>query len=1011
MTLYYPHVVTGAHLLQSTISLQRLAPLLSERGARFVGVVHPTLYGIKEIYETLRAVTNVGIGLEVVVEHEGYSYKVYVYAKDEHGYQSLVKMSSAVMMTEDKKIPFRWFQAYRKHCITVIPWEDATWQNGGIDSIYPFIDEGNSYIAMSRSFIDEAVEEEVELVSEQYDLPIIAWHTARYIERSERASYDILQMIDRGETVSTYVLEEKDESLLEEEEFLQRFNDQPKWLENLATFAERCTLHLTFHQKPILPVYPKLKEEEKVPYLVNVVQNRLKQLNKWNIRYEERMRDELEVIQQMGFVDYFLIVSDIVRFAESEHILTGPGRGSSASSLIAYGLHITDVDPLEHDLLFDRFLNRERVHLPDIDVDFEDYRRTEILKYIERTYGKERVAQIATFGTMTMKSVLRNVFRVYECPKEEVDALMALVEESRAKTVKEAVQYGPIRTWIQANEQYVPLIEHALVLEGFPRNVSTHAAGIVIAKDPLVPKIPVERGNDVTFMTQWAMDDVERSGFVKFDILGLTNLTLLRNMIQYIAPQQSPKQFLEQIPLDDEKTFELFQRGETDGIFQFESRGMKEALQLVQPTTFAHLYAVNALYRPGPMESIPLYAARKNGEQSIPKTVPLLDEVLRETYGLFVYQEQVMQVAVRIGGFRFSEADLFRRALMENDQKKMNQFYEKFMQGARTQGYTDEQSVMIFEEMRTFAQYSFPKGHAVAYSKIAYWLAYLNVHYPAAFYAANLSASVSDDIQSARYVLRAKERGIQFLPPSAAFGRGIYEVIDERTIRTGLYAVKYLPKTFYTHLWEKRDEWKAVSPKTFFDWTRLMKDELTEERLIHLIDAGAFDDFQVSRDVLRASVEVALQDARFPMYGHPKFKEPKQQRSMIEIVEAEKEVLPFYISDHPVAIYREEMKKDYMRVIELLDFVEGTPIQLYGKVEEVRTLRTKKGEEMAFMEVSDETGSIECTIFPRIYKRWTKKLYPDLFVEVVGKVDVYRGMKKVVVDQLNVYEKGLPLYE
>ncbi len=1011
MALYYPHVVTGASLLQSTISLQRLAPLLSERGARFVGVTHPTLYGIKEIYETLSKVANVGVGLEVIVEYEGYPYRVYVYAKNERGFESLIKMSSAVMMTEERTIPFHWFTAYRTECVTVIPWSDVTWKNGGIDSLQPFIDEGNSYLAVTRNPIDDLMEEEAEEASERFQLPIIAWQTARYIDLSDRASYHVAQMIERGETVSTYVGEETDESLWTEEMFSERFTDRPTWLEQLATFSERCTLQLSFNHEPVLPNYLKLQEEEKVDYLISVVQQRLQQLNKWNKFYEKRLLDELEVIQQMGFVDYFLIVSDIVRYANSQHILTGPGRGSSASSLIAYGLHITDVDPLEYDLLFDRFLNRERLHLPDIDVDFEDYRRKEVLAYIEATYGKERVAQIATFGTMTMKSVLRNVFRVHECPKEEVATFMALVEESRGQTVREAMQYAPIRAWLQENDQYVPLIQYALTLEGLPRNVSTHAAGIVIAKEPLVPNIPVERGNDVTFMTQWAMDDVEESGLVKFDILGLTNLTLLRRMIRYIAPQQSPKEFLERIPLDDERTYQLFQRGETDGIFQFESRGMKEALRLVRPTTFAHLYAVNALYRPGPMESIPIYAARKNGEQVPPTTIPVVDELLKETYGLFVYQEQVMQVAVQLGNLRFAEADFLRRALMANEEEKIEHFREKFIEGALIQGYEEKQSRAIFEEMKTFAQYSFPKGHAVAYSKIAYWLAYLNVHYPAAFYAANLSASVSDDVKSARYVLRAKERGIRLLPPSAAYGSGTYEVVDERTIRTGLYAVKYLPKTFYTHLWEKREAWKMSPTHTFFDWTRLMKDELTEERLEYLIDAGAFDDFQVSRDTLRESIEVAIQDARFPLYGQPKMKQPEKERSMIEVVEAEREVLPFYISDHPVAIYRAQLNKNYTRIVELVDYEEDMSLQLYGKVEEVRTLRTKKGEEMAFMEVSDETGTIECTLFPRVYKQWTKKLYPDLFVDITGKVDVYRGVKKVIVQQLNVYENGLPLYE
>ncbi len=1011
MTLMYPQLMTRASLLESTISLSTLAPLLKERGARFVALVHPTMYGVREFYETLKDVCAVGIGLQIRVERDGEKDDLVLYAQNEKGYANLLKLSSAAMTQPGHVLPFHWYTAYCTDCITVFPLNESSWKNNEDDAIQRYVmqlPDMTFRLSVHRmNGRDEEVERRAKEWSEQWSIPVMATLQSRYIREEDRAAYKVAQAIKQNEKVKDVTIPFQSAHLWTEEEWYKVFEDEIEWVEEMHETLNACALELSFGSPPRLPTYPFIEETNKKEIVSKRVRERLERENRWDERYEKRLQRELTVIEKMGFIDYFLIVAAMIQEANEQGILTGPGRGSSASSLVAYGLSITDVDPIEYHLVFDRFLNEQRVSLPDIDVDFEDDRRIQVLQMIEAKYGKEHVAQIATYGTLSMKAILRSIFRVYEKPNEEIDTFMALVADQRVRTLSELLKRPVIRQWLLRHREYVPLIEIALQLEGAPRNVSTHAAGIIISPSPLITSLPLQRGNDISWMTQWAMGDVEAAGFVKFDVLGLSNLTFLRRILQIVAPGKNPRHVLATLPLDDAPTYQLFAAGETEGIFQFESRGMQEALQVVQPESFESLYAVNALYRPGPMDSIPSYAARKRGTEKWTTVHPIVQPIVEETYGILIYQEQVMQLAVAVAQFTFAEADLLRRELMKGDEEAIEPYRHRFIEGARTQ-MSEEKAASLFSEIEQFAQYSFPKSHAVAYSKIAYSLAYFKVHEPLAFYTALLSQSAGDDQKSSTYMQRLKSRGIKVLPPSILQGKRHYEVLNRTTIRVGLSSIKYIPFSFFDRWEEVKRQQNGPFP-SIFDWARQMGiDTLNEGVLMRLIDAGAFDDTGQTRDTLRATVPAILSDAAFPTYGHPKWIQPKEERSLLQIVEAERAVLPFYISDHPIAMYRAQEDETYEVIERIKKKTVDTVIQTFGKIEEIRTVRTKNGEEMAFVEIYDETDTISCTIFPKVYKHVSESLHTAQYVGVFGKIDAYRQEKKIIVQQMKFVKR---LYE
>ena len=679
----------------------------------------------------------------------------------------------------------------------------------------------------------------------------------------------------------------------------------------------------------------------------------------------------------MGYADYFLIVEDFMQFAREATILTGPGRGSSASSLVAYALQITQVDPLHYDLLFERFLNPERVSLPDIDIDFLDTRRQEVIQYVAKKYGKQYVAQIITFGTLSAKAVARDVARMFNFDSETLEMISKLIPNKHGITLQQAYdQSDKLREWIASEQIRGKWFNAALKLEGLPRNASTHAAGVVLSPVPLVDVVPIEDGHDGIYLTQWPMQEVEQAGLLKMDFLGLRNLTILEQIRRSIQYTHDLHIDFNRIPFQDEATFHLLQNGDTSGIFQLESDGMRQALRDIRPTHFLDIVAVNALYRPGPMEFIAVYARRKHGQEPVIMPHPALEPILRETYGVIVYQEQIMRIANVMAGFTIGEADLLRRAVSKKKREVLEEQRNAFVNGAMHQGFPAQIAEEVYALIVRFADYGFPKSHAVAYSVISYQMAYLKANFPVNFYAALLTNATGNADKLAQILAEAKVRGIEILPPSINKSMRHFKV-ESGKIRFSLSAIKGVPQPFLQKLIAVRTEKQQPFTDIFDVAVSLSAMQFNRKIIEPLVKAGAFDDFSKDRAILLATIDAAAKQAELIRpnegadlfggsmfaFGTPKHVqvEPISEKMKLQF---EKEVLGFYLSDHPIVKERAKWPQVNVTVQSLLTMRENTFIKMIGFVTEVRQLRTKKGELMAFAQLEDEFGTVSLTLFP-----------------------------------------------
>ena len=728
-------------------------------------------------------------------------------------------------------------------------------------------------------------------------------------------------------------------------------------------------------------------------------------------RYQQRLRYELGIISEMGFADYFLIVEDFMRYAKENHILTGPGRGSSAGSLVAYALGITDVDPIRYGLIFERFLNPGRITLPDIDIDFADNRRGEVIDYVAQKYGKTKVAQIITFGTLSARSVARNVARVFDFSNEEMTFLSKEISNRHRITIQDAVaESKQLRDWIAIEPIRNRWLEAAKLLEGLPRNASTHAAGVILSPIPLVEAVPLQSGGEGIYLTQWPMGDVEEQGLLKMDFLGLRNLTLLDRIRSMIAFDKGIRVDFEKIPLNDEKTFELFRAGDMTGIFQFESEGMRNALRLIRPNRFEDIFAINALYRPGPMDNIPLYSRRKNDNEKITYIHPKLESILAETYGVIVYQEQIMEIAVRVAGFSMAEADLLRRAVSKKKRDVLQKERIHFTESAVVNGFPQETAAAIYDLIVKFADYGFPKSHAVAYSLISYRLAFFKANEPAYFYAALLSSMTGNSEKTTELLREAEAKGIKVLPPSIRQSKYLYTV-EKGAIRIGLGSIKGVPPTFYDSLKQARKS--GGKWKTLFDMAASLGGHVfTEKSVRPLIKAGALDEFGETRDVLLASIDAAIAHALFirpndgeDLFGgilqsiaSPKYS-PGGTMPRLQMLEYEREVLGFYLSEHPALEMKKAAGGNFNEISSIGVLPDRAAVKLIGLITDIKRIRTKKGEAMAFITLQDETGKISCTLFPKQYITSNNELVEMALLQLEGTVEHRKGQPQILVQQ------------
>ena len=1007
MTFTILQVTSGYSLLRSTIDLYKYVMTAKELGYQKLALTDEgVLHGAIEFYNLCRN-QNIEPIIGCLFQYkqwrnaEAFSSMI-VYAKDEIGYQSLIELStqyqkSKLVSKDMEKI----IKEASEHLQIVFPQENSEWalecSNGEVafqrwlfeaeERYFP-----NIHLGIESNQILPIPLEELEAWGQEFSMKLLPFVKTFYLKAEDDFSYRVLKAIGDGETLSTTQAEVSGQYYLQDEKTLtQQWSTilDGKLVRQLQAFVDSIKWELPKNEL-LLPKFQTPEGKSSQEYLQEICQQSLKDKELVKDEYESRLNYELSIIHQMGFDDYFLIVWDIMKYAHEAGIQTGPGRGSAAGSLVSYLLNITKVDPIEYQLLFERFLNPERYTMPDIDLDFPDNRREDILDYVRRKYGENHVAQIATFGTFGSKQALRDVCRVLGLTTVQAGEWSKAIPNQLGINLKTAYEQSKnLQTLVSRSPKNQLIFETACRIEGLPRHLSTHAAGVVLYDKPLTDVIPLIYKDQQMPITQYTMKYVEQIGLLKMDFLGLTNLSILHDSIELTKSIYQHEIILNEIPLDDEKTLELFQMADTNGIFQFESDGIRRVLKKLRPTNLEDIAAVNALYRPGPMEQIDTFIKRKHGQEVVKYPHPILESILQSTYGVMVYQEQVMQVTSQMAGFTLGQADILRRAIGKKDAKVIEKEKAHFIEGAIGKGIDVASATEVYQYIERFANYGFNRSHAFAYSLLAYQLAYFKAHYPRAFYTAILRFVGDRSPKLQTYFIEAKQRGISIKNPS------INTSVDDYTatidgIFIGLNAIKGLRRDFIQEILKQR---KQNGPYTdFMDFAfRIGKRFCKKEVLEALIDAGAFDELGKNRATLRATIDAVIESVKFhgsnialelneEMY--PKYFE-EEDSNIIEKIEREIAVLGFPVSAFPTEPYEILYKEE--KANRISSIYESKFVSVLGILKNIRKTRTKKGEPMAFGTIQDETGGMEFVVFSEVYPIVFSLLEENQLVLLKGK--------------------------
>jgi len=888
--------------------------------------------------------------------------------------------------------------------------------------------------------MDHGLDEEKMLISRLSDMarrsgvPIVATNDCHYATPEDKETQDVLLCIQTGR-----LLEEKDRLKLSgdgfhirsPEEMAGLFKDIPEALENTVYVAERCNFEFDFGNYH----FPKFSPPEGltlVEYLTKKAEDGFRNREKtwlelygdeWSKKrevYWKRLVDELTLVNKMGFSGYFLIVSDFIEYAKTHGIAVGPGRGSAAGSLIAYVLGITDIDPVRYNLLFERFLNPERVSMPDMDIDFCVRKRNEIINYVSNKYGN--VSQIITFGKMKARAVVRDVGRVLGFSYGEVDKIAKMIPASLGITIEKALQLEPkLASLVNDDPSVARLINIARKLEGFPRHASTHAAGIVISDEPLSNFLPLYLGQNGETISQFDMKAVESIGLIKFDFLGLKTLTVIEDTLRMIKERRGVEIDIASIPLSDEAVYKLLWDGDTKGIFQLESSGMTDLIVRLKPSCFEDLIALVALFRPGPLGSgmVDDFIDRKHGRKKVEYLLPQLEDILKETYGVIVYQEQVMQIASTLAGFTLGDADLLRRAMGKKIPEEMDRQKEKFLKGTSAKKISPAIAEKIFDLMAEFAGYGFNKSHSAAYALIAYRTAYLKAHWPTEFMAALLTSEMGNTDKILEYMNDSKEHGIEILPPDVNQSDVYFTVVGDRSIRFGIAAVKNVGEAAMEAIVEAR---RGGAFKSLFDFCERVDLRKVNKRVLEsLVKCGAMDSFGEPRHLLFANLDAAIsygsakQDERrlgqsslFDSFGETSYNEVTLKKSSDvpawseqERLAFEKESLGFYLTGHPLAEYEKLVSyytKDNIKTLYTLK--NKREVRFAAVVSSVREIMTRRGEKMAFVMLEDLTGTVEAIVFSDLYTKTSSLIKSDQPIFFIGNLEVDEEIVRVIAKDI-----------
>ena len=876
--------------------------------------------------------------------------------------------------------------------------------------------ENNFFLELQDHGMPEQARVNRELInlSEELSMPLTASNDVHYLNKEDSKSHDVLLCIQTGKTVNddSRMKFPSDEFYLKSpDEMAALFPDNKEALENTVKIAKRCNVDITFHDLH-LPEFAVPEGYTHEDYLKKLaVDGMYERYENVSDEIKDRFEFEFNTIKNMGYVDYFLIVWDFIRYARKHEIQVGPGRGSAAGSLFSYCLGITDVDPLEFDLLFERFLNPERVSMPDIDIDFCYERREEVIEYVNRKYGDSHVAQIVTFGTMAARNAIRDVGRALDMSYAKVDYIAKQVPQALNMTIEKALEVSEtFRGIYESEEDSKLLIDMALKLEGLPRHTSTHAAGVVISKDELTEYVPLTR-NDKIIATQFNMIELEELGLLKMDFLGLRTLTVIRDAINLIKENEGKTINFDNFNYNDPDVLKMFAKSETLGVFQFESSGMRAFLKELKPDEFSDLVAANALFRPGPMKQIPKFVASKHDKSKISYIHPKLEPILKSTYGCIVYQEQVMQIVQQIGGYSLGRADIVRRAISKKKMKVMEEERKNFIYGNAAEGVcgaiangVDEKAANeIYDLIIDFADYAFNKSHSVAYSVVAYRTAWLKYYYPREFMAAQISTYTNDIKQVSLYIEEIKRLGIEILPPNINYSFKNFTV-ENGKIRFGLKAVKNVGNNLIEVIVKAREKGTYKSLKDFVDRVNAIdKSALNKRAVESLIRCGAMDDFEGNRaqylaiyeGILSSSSNTAKNNVmgQFSLFENQDFKEDLPRLKDFpqkDKLDMEKEVIGMYISGHPLDPYREAIEKNSnINTNEIFEkyrenLLKRSRVRLGGILKSKKTMITKTNKMMAFAALEDLFGTIELVIFPNVYSNYKDLIEDENIVIVEG---------------------------
>ncbi|RUM27846.1 MAG: DNA polymerase III subunit alpha [Aquifex sp.] len=1052
------HLHTQFSLLDGAIKIEELAKKAKEYGYKAVGMSdHGNLFGSYKFYKTLKAE-----GIKPIIGMEAYfttgsrfdrktkasednitdkyNHHLILIAKNDKGLKNLMKLSTLAYKEGfyyKPRIDYELLEKYGEGLIAL------TACLKGVPTYYASINEVKKAQEWVKKFKDifgedlyielqvnnipeqEVANKNLIEIAKKYGVKLIATQDAHYLNPEDRYAHTVLMALQMKKTIhelssGNFKCANEDLHFAPPEYMWKKFEGKFEgWEEALLNTLEVMektadSFEIFENSNYLLPKYEVPPDKTLEEYLRELAYKGLKQRiergqAKDSKEYWERLEYELEVINKMGFAGYFLIVQDFINWAKKNDIPVGPGRGSAGGSLVAYAIGITDVDPIKHGLLFERFLNPERVSMPDIDVDFCQDNREKVIDYVRNKYGHDNVAQIITYNVMKAKQTLRDVARAMGLPYSTADKLAKLIpqgdvqgtwlslEEMYKTPVEELLQkYGQHRTDIEdnvkkfrqmceENPEIKQLVETALKLEGLTRHTSLHAAGVVIAPKPLSDLVPLYYDKDGEVATQYDMVQLEELGLLKMDFLGLKTLTELKLMKELIKERHGVDINFLELPLDDPKVYKLLQEGKTTGVFQLESRGMKELLKRLKPDNFDDIVAVLALYRPGPLKSglVDTYIKRKHGKEPVEYPFPQLEPVLKETYGVIVYQEQVMKMSQILAGFTPGEADTLRKAIGKKKADLMAQMKDKFIQGAVERGFPEDKIRKLWEDIEKFASYSFNKSHSVAYGYISYWTAYVKAHYPAEFFAVKLTTEKNDN-KFLNLIKDAKLFGFEILPPDINKSDVGFTIEGESKIRFGLARIKGVGEETAKIIVEARKKYKQF--KGLADFISKVKNRKINKKVIEaLVKAGAFDFTKKRREELLAKVtssEKALFTAQSSLFGTP-----KEEVEELDPLKLEKEVLGFYISGHPLDNYEKLLKNRYTPIEDLEEWDRESEAVLAGVITELKVKKTKNGDYMAVFNLLDRTGIIECVVFPGVYEESKDLIEEDKVVVIKGFLD------------------------